>query len=79
MTKITFIASSQEQLTRDLDRIGVPSHIPDEQIARYRAIQRQRRCDDGKRRKREERDKRIRNNKMGRGKNLSRNTRPYSR
>ncbi len=59
--KITFIANSKDSLHRWMDRIGVPDHIPDAQVAKYRALVRQRRCDDGKKRKKEEREKRTRN------------------
>ncbi len=46
-----------QNLQRLLDRVDVPDYIPDEQVAKYRAMQRQRKCDEGKRKKREKRKK----------------------
>ncbi len=39
----------------------IPDWIPDAQIAKYRAMQRQRKCEEGKKRKKMERAKRLRN------------------
>ena len=41
------------------DRAEVPDYIPDEQVARYKALMRQRKCDDGNKRKKEKRSKKL--------------------
>lgn len=43
--------SSIEWALRKLYREGVPDYIPDEQVAKYTAIIRQRNCDDRKKKK----------------------------
>ncbi len=40
-----------------VERFGVPDYIPSEQVSKYRAMRRQRKCEEGKIKKRKEYEK----------------------
>ncbi len=51
MPNKTLIATSEYRFQTWVDREGVPNHIPNEQIAKYRALIKERKCAEGKEKK----------------------------